>query len=120
MNQRVLAADRRFIPAQPTRVPEAADDDEPPAESVVFDKAEEAGSLEEMRARLEQLTQQEQAARAAANEADGDERERLERKIEGFERARERLAAVIASREAELRLGENPHEEPSQRSGTPS
>ncbi|MFH1764163.1 MAG: mechanosensitive ion channel family protein, partial [Gemmatimonadota bacterium] len=53
MNTRALPEDRSVIPAAHHEVPKA--DTAPPPEELIFDKAEEAGSVEELKGELEGL-----------------------------------------------------------------
>jgi small-conductance mechanosensitive channel len=107
MNQRVLPEGRRFVPR--TEAPSAGSDasplagSEPSAESVIFDKAELAGSLEELRDRLADLESEEKETRKAADEAANDgEKQRLTERADRLRAGQERLAEHIARREDEL------------------
>jgi small-conductance mechanosensitive channel len=99
MNQRVLPLDRRFV-AKP--VAEAIADTGPKdlPEAVVFDKADEAESLERLRERQKELEDELAELKSALSAAtDDDDRASMEQKME-FAKARlERLAAYIAERE---------------------
>ncbi len=100
-NERRLPDAQRFIPpSAPSPAPESAPGD---AETLVFDKAEEAASLEALRTRREELEKQLEAARARAREtgAEGDEREadRLKDRLERLERLITRREASVAEKE---------------------
>ncbi len=97
MNQRVYPPERRFVPrAAPPPAP-GTDDDFP--EELVFDKADEAASLERLEelrgrvaARIEEL--RDQAKKAPR----GDERDRLDARVATLEERLERIEAALAER----------------------
>jgi small-conductance mechanosensitive channel len=99
MNQRVWPLDRRFV-TKPVAdaVADAVPKDLP--EAVVFDKADEAESLEKLRERRQELEKELAELKSALSAAtDDDDRTSVEQKME-FAKARlEQLAAYIAVRE---------------------
>ena len=100
MNQRVHPTERQFIPKMPTVPVEP-----PPAaapEAIVFDKADEAESLEKLRQRHSDLGEELNALKEEADKTENLlDREKLQEKITAVEARRERLAAYIKEREAE-------------------
>ncbi len=99
MNTRTLERDRIFVPepsgeaARPT--PSAA------PERVIFDKAEEAESLEALRVAYEALCAEVKSRKKALDEVpEGPQRKRAHAELENLEARRARLEAVIAARKA--------------------
>jgi len=98
MNQRVLDPDREFIPKAVRPTAEAEPAVSP--ESVVFDKAEEAATLEELRLRLEKLTGESVELKKQLKEtADEAERTAVETRLERLATRVGALERVIAARE---------------------
>ncbi len=100
MNTRALAEGKRIIPA----AGESATIEEPESapEDVVFDKADEAESREQVAAEHGDLDERAKRLRERLKEAaDGDEKERLERELESLSEERERLAAELQRKEEE-------------------
>jgi small-conductance mechanosensitive channel len=99
MNTRAFAEDRQFIP-KVSRVVAAAPTTSAP-EEVVFDKAEEAESLEAMGLRhaklLEEIKALEEEAKKATEES---EKGKLEKRVEQIKTRADRLAAAIEERKA--------------------
>jgi small conductance mechanosensitive channel len=106
MNQRQIAADRRFIPPRPAprQAAGAPLPDETIPEALMFDKAEEAGSIEEARQQLARVAE-EMASVKKARDGEADERRTaaLDRKLailgEQHERFADRLERMVASSE---------------------
>jgi small-conductance mechanosensitive channel len=96
MNQRPLKDDQVFIPESPTTIPEQAPSSEP--EAVAFDKAEDAESLEALRASYADVGNQIEALEKRIGEEPTDAGE-LQRELERLERRRKRLEAAITARE---------------------
>jgi small-conductance mechanosensitive channel len=100
MNQRVLDPERMVVPDR-IETPGQEAREGPAPESVVFDKADEAESLENLRTTLEKVVQE--AARLEGRRTelpDGDEREKADRRLERLEVRRRVLEETIASRES--------------------
>lgn len=103
MNTRGLEKGEDFIP------PVTADTEEkrsapakPVPEDLVFDKAEEAESIEKLRERYDALGKNIEATKQQVKDAeDGVEEDELKDKIARIEASRERLAEVIKQREEE-------------------
>jgi len=101
MNQRVLDKDVRFV-AKPATKKAAAEPMKPPPEAVVFDKAEEAESLEKLREQQEELHKELNELKSALAKAPDDtSRNSIEDKIEWTKTRLERLTDYIAKREQE-------------------
>jgi small conductance mechanosensitive channel len=101
MNQRVLDKDKQFI-AQPVTQKATMEPMKPPPEAVVFDKAEEAESLEKLRERQQELHKELNELKSALAEAPDDtSRHSIEDKIEWTKTRLERLTDYIAKREQE-------------------
>ncbi len=97
MNQRQIEPRREFIPAQLSK-----DEGTELPEAVVFDKADEAESLENLRQRLEDLGKERDELKASLSDAkDYVEKRSIEGKIDQVKRSIERLKAYIEEREAE-------------------
>ncbi|MCP5527983.1 MAG: mechanosensitive ion channel [Verrucomicrobiales bacterium] len=97
-NTRTLTNDQVFIP--PASDPPASETPSPTAETIVFDKAEAAASIESLRATCDKLAGRMGELQQAAKEAEGAEREKLEAELTRLTARREHLATVIADREA--------------------
>lgn len=98
MNTRAFDNARTFIPKAEARKTEQTDL-RPAPESVVFDKAEEAESMEKLQERFDSLGTEQEEARAALKEAATDkDKQDLAARIERLETSRQRLAAVIKRR----------------------
>ena len=98
MNTRALAADTAVIPKRSRQVAEEKPESLP--EDVVFDKADVAESLENLRlARdrvLEEIKSKEQGVKEAA---EGAEREKVERELSVLQLRKKRLDKIISDRE---------------------
>ena len=103
MNQRVLDKDRRFIAPPASPVPSIKVDQELP-ESLVFDKADEAETLEKLKERQEQLHEELTRLKADLSEASDDaERRSLKDKIDLTKERSEMLGRYILKRQEEDR-----------------
>ncbi|MFH1374774.1 MAG: mechanosensitive ion channel domain-containing protein [bacterium] len=101
MYQRVLDKDVRFI-AKPAPKKAAVEPMKPPPEAVVFDKADEAESLEKLREQQEELHKELNELKSALAKAPDDtSRNSIEDKIEWTKVRLERLTNNIAKREQE-------------------
>jgi small-conductance mechanosensitive channel len=101
MNQRVLPTDRTFIPARAPQPVDSPDDKELP-EAVVFDKADDAESLEMLRKRAEGLQKEIAELKTALDDSsDQTERKAVEAKLTLSKERLERLKANIVKRERE-------------------
>lgn len=99
MNQRVFDPKTEFIPSSP-RVVVAPEETTVP-EAMVFDKADEAESLEKLRATLIEVKTQIEELKAERKKAEDDAaRDDLDRRIERLGRRERALEAHIGSREA--------------------
>lgn len=101
MNQRLLEKGRRFI-ARPVRRVSEHEAEKGLPEAVVFDKAEEAESLEKLRERQESLHKEVEKLQSEMTETQ-DEAARISigEKVELTKKRLERLAGYIAEREKE-------------------
>ena len=98
MNQRQIAPDRSFVPSS---APQGTDDirSELP-EAVVFDKADEAESLENLRERLQSLRDEAKSLKERRDSAEGEARRaELTRIMESLETRTKRLSDYIEERE---------------------
>ena len=93
MNQRALPDERIFIPKGRPTVRDAEDSLAP--EEVIFDKAEKAASLEEMKRERDELAKRIDDLKAELKKASDDDKPALSARIERDERKREALAASI-------------------------
>lgn len=100
MNQRVVGEDRVFIP-KIVREPVAADkQSEGLPEEVVFDKADEAESLENLRERQTELRERIEELKGSLSEAEDEAvRAEVEGKIEVLEKRLARLSEYVEERE---------------------
>lgn len=100
MNQRVLDAKAAVIPSGPE--PSHPTHPETAVEKVIFDKADEAASLEALRDRYREAGAEAEELRAAlkAGEMEDDARHGAERRLEGLDALQARLTELIAQREA--------------------
>ncbi len=102
MNTRAIPADKRFVPKEyrfdaPEKEKKAAG----AVEIMVFDKAEEAESLEKLRERLQQTNEEIDRLKMQLKQTDSQiESMRLEEKQKPLESYRERLSEYIKGREA--------------------
>ena len=100
MNQRRVESGRRFMPE--VSQPKAADreSEEVAPEDIVFDKAEEAESLERLRERYEVLEASQKELKARLHETLTDtQREELKSEIDQLDRRRERIAELLRRKE---------------------
>jgi small-conductance mechanosensitive channel len=98
MNQRVFDPRSEFIPATARIATEPAETGAP--EAVVFDKADEAESLEKLRITLAEVKAQVAELKAERKKAQDDAaREVLDRRLERLSRRQEALEQSVASRE---------------------
>jgi hypothetical protein len=99
MNQRILEAERLFIPKTPPSA-RVADEHKELPETVVFDKADEAESLEKLRERQAELRAEIDQAKSDLSEAADDlSREKMRIRVESLETGLARLIEYIAQRE---------------------
>jgi hypothetical protein len=96
MTQRRIAEQTRTVPPEPKR-PSAstatAEDNIP--EELIFDKAEQAERLEQLKGIRDQLVAKVKELRALKKKADKDEKPALQRKIERREKRAEAIADII-------------------------
>ncbi|UCE66697.1 MAG: mechanosensitive ion channel family protein [Candidatus Zixiibacteriota bacterium] len=99
MNQRVIPAEKRFIPSPAAEIISVPEVEEIP-EKVMFDKAEEAESIEKLRIRKEELQKELERLRSDPN-GESDESGKAGRKLEmnTIKTRLERLSEYIAERE---------------------
>lgn len=95
MNQRPLTADRSFIPPL-TRATDAPKSGSP--ESVMFDKAAQAETVEKLRERREQLAAELEKLKEERGTATGGYREEIDNRIEALKLSVESLAETIEER----------------------
>ncbi len=102
VNSRPLADGTVHIPRNSTssKTTDESGADSPSPEDLVFDKAEEAESLEELQAHHKELAERIQAMKSKLSEIKGAEREEAERTMEALFQRRERLEALIRVRQA--------------------
>jgi len=100
MNQRVLPLEKTFIP-KPSRTDTGPVQSKEAPEAVVFDKADEAESLEKLRFRLEEFHKEYKDLKKSLDEAAESEKPALEKRLLQIEASRDRLAAHIEEREKE-------------------
>ncbi|MFP4114126.1 MAG: mechanosensitive ion channel domain-containing protein [Spirochaetota bacterium] len=105
VNRVEYPTDHRFVPER-TGAEKTADEEraasEESVEAVAFDKAEEAESIEKLRALQEKLRHRREELGSEAKEADDKDRRReLDEKREEVERRIERVGEIIDSREEE-------------------
>jgi small-conductance mechanosensitive channel len=99
MNQRVLPPDQRFIPETPPDIFSRVEQEDAP-EKVLFDKADEAESLEKMRLRREELESELEKLKSSLREdRDSDAKSEIKQEIETVKTRLERLSEYIAKRE---------------------
>ena len=99
MNQRVLSADKTFVPRVSRRTP-SVDKQEGLPEAVVFDKADEAESMEKLRERHSQLRRDIESLKSSlSDETDKTLRSQIQKKIEALETRLTRLTVHIAQAE---------------------
>ena len=101
MNTRALAPSQPVVPpAEPS--PAAAEEPARAPEKLMFDKADEAESLEKLEAARDKVVAElKELAEKLAAGAEGAEREELESRRQKLEAGRERLAELIEGRKAE-------------------
>jgi len=100
MNQRALAQDKTFIP-KPSRTDTGPVQSKEWPEAVVFDKADEAESIEKLHDRLDEIQKERKELKKELEDAAESERKGLETRLLQNEAACERLTAYIAEREKE-------------------
>lgn len=98
MNQRRLDPEAKVIPQRPVMHRQQTEEEAPPPEEKIFDKAEQAASLEELRQRQEELRQTLKREKAHMKSAPAEQRESLERGIEQLEREESRLADLVETK----------------------
>ena len=101
MNTRAIPEKRTFIPYEVDSSASAEKDKSSP-EDIVFDKAEQAESLEKMRERYEMLGKELESIKDRLKEADDETvTDELDRHREWIETRRKRLSEVIKKKESE-------------------
>lgn len=100
MNTRAIAESRRFIPKETAEGIQP--DREAAAETLAFDKAEEAESVEKLQARHDQLGVELSEYEKQLKDARSEEKERLNKQIEQLKDARDRLAILVQKKTKEL------------------
>ena len=101
MNQRVLTAEERFIPA-PSGAPEPAAPAGPAPEAEIFDKGREAKNLEQLEDALVAADKRVAELQAELGQCDSDERrDQLRRDLDKLERGRKGLSEEIRARQAQ-------------------
>jgi small conductance mechanosensitive channel len=98
MDQRPKPSGSKTIPERPVRH-EAPQELSSVPEDIIFDKAEEAASLEELKQGQEELREQVKALKTALKTAPGEDREAVEREIKIAEKHLERIGKQIERRE---------------------
>jgi len=99
MNTRAIPETRRFIPEAERTAPGPATPTAAP-ESVLFDKADQAESIEKLRETRDQLQEKSEAINLQMKDAEAPDREALEKQRDRLRHQLERLDAVIREREA--------------------
>ncbi|MCZ7619941.1 MAG: mechanosensitive ion channel family protein [Myxococcota bacterium] len=99
MNQRQLEPTQHFIPEQPAGEAPTAPD-ESPVEERIFDKAEQAGRVEALRAESERLIAEAKAAEDEARDSASNVRRSLRAQAERRRAEADALAAELAAPEA--------------------
>jgi small-conductance mechanosensitive channel len=92
-----LVDQRTFIPPLHTQTNEAP---KSRSDSAIFDKADEAASIESLRTKSQELEGQKETLLKQSKSQEGKEKEDSDRELGRIERDLERLAKVIAAREA--------------------
>ena len=101
MNQRQLNLDRTFIPDVPPEEAAGHAPEQAP-ESIVFDKAEEAESLERVRERYEVIGQTIESLKERMKNVSSDaDRDELEAQVRQLDERRERIEALIERKQKE-------------------
>ena len=100
MNQRPLPDGKRMIPPRPKRAEDSGQSVSP--ESLVFDKADEAASIESLNQRLGEVNERILELEEAARNADDDGKEAAEKRVQDAKLRKERLEAFIAARHEKL------------------
>ncbi len=102
MNQRILDESQKFVPRR-TRAASAEALQGSTPEALLFDKAEQAESVEKMQERYRQLGKDIEADKELLKTAEEpDEKQELEHRIELLKRRRQALAEMAKAKEAEL------------------
>jgi small-conductance mechanosensitive channel len=107
MNTRAQPMDKKFIPAEkfiPGKVEEPAEQ----PEKIVFDKADEAESIENLKKRHEEVSKELEQLKKQPPESDDDQAlERHKARLEGMESRLRRIAELINSKEEKQREDED-------------
>ncbi len=101
MNQRALPLEKTFIP-KPSRTDTGPVQSKESPEAVVFDKADEAESMEKLRDRLTELQDEHEEVKKWLDRAGEDQKKALKDRLLHLESSQDRLAAHIAEREKEV------------------
>ncbi len=100
MNTRAFQPDDNFIPTVPVAPTEAPEQEK--AEAVVFDKADEAASIEKLREQLVEVIENHKATGQLLSEAETeDDKARLEADLDRLKRRQDWLTQIIDHRENE-------------------
>jgi len=103
MNTRALTKTQKFIPAARKKKPRTRKKRRASPDSVVFDKADQAESLENLREQHEALAKELQEAREQLKELEeGTEREKAESRLARSAERLDSLVAIIKRREEEI------------------
>ena len=103
MNTRAHQPDHEFIPKQPVSKPAPEANAKAAPEDMLFDKADEAESLEKLREHHENLGKSIEKAKTEMKETeDEDQKEALKARIERMKAGQERILETIEKREKEI------------------
>ena len=103
MNTRALTKTQKFIPAARKKKPRTRKKRRASPDSVVFDKADQAESLENLREQHEALAKELEEAKKQLEDLDeGSEREKVEARLARSIERLERLSEIIKRREEEI------------------
>ncbi|MFV8819626.1 mechanosensitive ion channel domain-containing protein [Haliea sp. E17] len=98
MNQRQLDPQARVMPPQPVLHREQAEEEAPAPEEKIFDEAEEAASLEDLKQRQEELRQQIKREKAHLKGLDQEQKAVVEEVIARMEAEESQLAEQVGAR----------------------
>ena len=100
-SQRQFPVDREFIPAKISAKP-AEQAPAPAPDTLVFDKADRVEKVEDLRQRLSELDKEIAALNANLKEAAEEEKEKVQKTIDGRTEIRDRLAKKIGEMEVQI------------------
>ncbi len=89
--------ERALPPGHGTAAPAVSESAELP-ETIVFDKADEAESLENLRRRIEELGAEEEELKRQVKQIDDSQREDIQQRLERIRQSRQRLTEIIDER----------------------